>query len=144
MLLFSFMYYKNSADFYIHTKMMGYWKKVKLEKKQQEGILEWKDGIYDRNSIVLYKKTYYQAIEEKNAGEPNDFIGGMMYYMFVSPKEIYYRILILQGIITVITMIFINITNISVYSLTIGVLSWHNFYYIFGLYQQIKSLFYGK
>lgn len=123
---------------------MGYWKKVKLEKKQQEGILEWKDGIYDRNSIVLYKKTYYQAIEEKNAGEPNDFIGGMMYYMFVSPKEIYYRILILQGIITVITMIFINITNISVYSLTIGVLSWHNFYYIFGLYQQIKSLFYGK
>jgi len=41
--------------------------------------VNWVSGVYDKNSIVKYKNHYYQAIEEKNGCEPDDYLTKIIY-----------------------------------------------------------------
>lgn len=80
LILFSYNYYKNSADYNIYSKMMGYWKRINPTQEETKKSTTWSSvGVYDKNSIVSYKGKYYIAIEDKNAGEPNDVIGNILY-----------------------------------------------------------------
>lgn len=82
LILFSFVYLKNCADFHIYCKMMGNWKKIKVTDQAKSKSIQWQLGIYEKNTIVKYKDNYYIGIEDKNASDPTDFISKILYVSF--------------------------------------------------------------
>mmetsp|Transcript_6069 Transcript_6069/g.6295 ORF Transcript_6069/g.6295 Transcript_6069/m.6295 type:complete len:359 (+) Transcript_6069:7-1083(+) len=144
LILFSYSYYKNSADFHIYCKMMGCWKKINPPESVKLKASNWSLGVYEKSVVVKYKNSFYQGMEEKNVGEPVDYNMVMLYTIFINPKRFFLKVLGAQSILTVLTLIFVIQSYSNIFSLIIGVISWHNFYFILESNKNINSLFSDK
>lgn len=81
--LFSFHYYKKSAEFHYYILSVGHWKKISKSEIQADKLSKvklWSNLThYDRDAIVEYKGKYYIGIEERNFIEPNNIYVNWLY-----------------------------------------------------------------
>lgn len=148
MFLFSFNYFKKSAEFHFYSTSAGNWKKItkkEMTTEQFSKIKVW-DSLqnYEKNSIVEYKGKYYIGLEDKNYVEPNNLYMGILYKLFIDPKNMFSKLVLLQDGVTITQCVFYIVTQFNIFSLTQLISSWYVFYEIYKMNLKLREIFNRK
>ena len=76
--------------------------------------------------------------------EPNNLYMGILYKLFIDPKNIFSKLVLLQDGVTITQCVFYIVTQFNIFSLTQLVSSWYVFYEIYKMNLKLREIFNRK
>ena len=144
--------YESCAQTYLVVLFISIF--IKLIKKEEKNLFKYFCtsiscliigilGYWVNGKITLFILQIL-GLEEKNYVEPNNFYMGILYRMFIEPKEFFKKIVFVQGMLTMIQGLIYLLTQFNVFSINLMIWGWYVFYEIYEMNGKMKEIFKNK